>query len=322
MIQLNDDSEQDACQWPQAKQLLIRSDTEELILSSQIRPDWANAAGRDPFGLWASFEIPTSEGRVSQRLRWIPPGRFIMGSPSDEAGRFDNEGPQHEVMISQGYWLFDTPCTQALWQTIMDANSSEFKSPKRPVESISWEDVQEFIARLNQQISGLNLVLPSEAQWEYACRAGTNEATFAGDLEILGDCNAPILDRIAWYAGNSGVDFDLQEGVDSSDWPEKQYPHSKAGTREVAGKDSNPWGLYDMLGNVWEWCQDGQRDYVDKAVTDPRGSFESGAGRVVRGGSWNDDAGGLRSAYRVALQPDYRNDDLGFRCARVHDPEE
>ena len=99
-------------------------------------------------------------------------------------------------------------------------------------------------------------MLPSEAQWEYACRAGTETALYSGNLEILGERNAPALDPIAWYGGNSGVDFDLKDGHDSSDWSEKQYPHTRAGTRPVKLKRVNPWGLYDLLGNVWEWTQD------------------------------------------------------------------
>jgi len=165
----------------------------------------------------------------------------------------------------------------------------------------------------------LDLRLPTEAQWEYACRAGTDTATWYGDLEILGQDNAPILDEIAWYSGNSGVDFDyfdLTEGFDSSAWKEKQYPHVAAGTREVKLKRPNPWGLYDMLGNVWEWCLDFWADsYPEGPRTDPMGP-ESGAERVVRGGSWDVIARRMRAAYRAGPLPGARLHDLGFRLSR------
>ncbi|MEO5372602.1 MAG: formylglycine-generating enzyme family protein, partial [Magnetococcus sp. DMHC-1] len=188
---------------------------------------------------------------VTQRLRRIPPGRFLMGSPEDEPGRFPDEGPQHEVTIAKGFWLFDTPCTQALWQAVMGENPSRFKSPDRPVEQVSFEDVQKFLEQINRKVPGLDLILPSEAWWEYACRAGTTTALCTGGIEILGERNAPALNLIAWYGGNSGQGFELAEGEDSRMWPEKQYPHTKAGSRPVKLKEPNPWGLYDMLGNVW-----------------------------------------------------------------------
>ena len=173
---------------------------------------------------------------VRQRLRWIPPGRFLMGSPDDEEGRGSDEGPQHEVTIGSGFWMFDTPCTQALWEALMGKNPSRFQSRDRPVESVTWKDCQEFLRRLNAKV-GLSLSLPSESQWEYACRAGTTEATYAGPLEIKGINNAPILDAIAWYVGNSGIDFELSNGYDASNWPEKQFTFGRgdpSGRQETA----------------------------------------------------------------------------------------
>jgi formylglycine-generating enzyme required for sulfatase activity len=187
-----------------------------------------SATGQDRHGVWAEIDVPPATGKpVRQRMRWIAPGRFRMGSPEGEAGRYDNEGPQHEVQVSRGFWLFDTPCTQALWEAVMGDNPSRFQSPERPVEQVSWEEVQEFLRRIEERVPGL--ALPTEAQWEYACRAGTQTATYAGDLEILGDSNAPLLDAIAWYSGNSGVGFELDNGWDSSDWPGKQYRGQRAG---------------------------------------------------------------------------------------------
>jgi formylglycine-generating enzyme required for sulfatase activity len=283
------------------------------------KPDWASAAGRDVIGEWAEISIPRGRGGpVIQRLRWIPPGRFQMGSPDDEPGRYDEEGPQHEVVITQGYWLFDTPCTQALWEAVMGDNPSELKSPERPVEQVSWEDVQQrFLPALNERFPGF--VLPSEAQWEYACRAGTETALYTGPIEILGENNAPALDPIAWYGGNSGVDFDLKEGWDSSGWPEMQYPNPQSGTHPVARKQPNPWGLFDMLGNVWEWCEDTWHDSYKGGPADGSAweTDKPGAARVVRGGSWNYVARYCRCAFRGRVAPVLRLNHIGFRCARV-----
>jgi formylglycine-generating enzyme required for sulfatase activity len=298
-------------------------DTARHPLATGCPPRWASGWGQDRYGVFVEFTLQ----EVTQRLRWIPPGRFWMGSPEeetqglakddDERERFEREHPRHLVTLTEGYWLFDTPCTQALWEAVMEKNPSQFQSPTRPVEQVSWHDVQDFLARINARIPGLNLTLPSEAQWEYACRAGTETAIYTGELEILGQCNAPALDPIAWYSGNSGVDFDLPKGQDSSSWPEKQYPHIQAGTHPVKLKQANPWGLYDMLGNVWEWCQDGMRDYDQDARTDPTGSLDAGVSRVLRGGSWGNFARNVQATYRNASQPNYHNDIIGFRCARA-----
>ena len=256
------------------------------------RPTWASEIGRDGHGLWAELKIGN---KVSQRLRWIFPGRFRMGSPGTEAGRFENEGPEHEVRIERGFWIFATPCTQEFWEAVMGENPSRFRSPMRPVEQVSWDECRKFVERLNGRQEGLVLSLPSEAQWEYACRAGTETATYAGDLEILGEDNVPVLDGIAWYGGNCGVGFELPDGWDMSERADKQYKFERGGTRPVGLKRPNAWGLYDMLGNVWEWCADEYRE---------RGSGESEASarRVFRGGSWDDDARLVRAAYRVPLR--------------------
>jgi formylglycine-generating enzyme required for sulfatase activity len=237
-----------------------------------------------------------------------------MGSPEDEVGRYENEGPQHEVMIERGFWIFATPCTQALWEAVMGRNPSEFRSPTRPVEQVSWDDCQEFMTRLNARLEGLELSLPSEVQWEYACRAGTTTATYAGELDILGANNAPILDRIAWYRGNCGADFDLANGWDTSGLTERQYAFDRGGTRPVGLKRPNNWGLYDMLGSVWEWCMDTYRPYGERGR-----ETESSTDRVLRGGSWGSDPRSVRAADRSWIGPGYRIDDFGFRCAEFRE---
>ena len=301
---------------PKTSLIIIRSDREELHLRRLTKPDWASGMGRDNYGLFTEITIPDTE--ITQRMRWIPPGRFIMGSPDDEPDRFGSEGPRHEVTLEEGFWLFDTPCTQGLWHGVTGKNPSRFQTPDRPVETVSFDDVQTFLSKLNERAPGLNLGLPSEAQWEYACRAGTDTATYAGPITILGEHNAPVLDAIAWYGGNSGVGFDLDDGYNSSGWKEKQYGHTKAGTHPVGLKQANPWGLYDMLGNVYEWCADAWHPSHEGAPTD--GSARAGAGaasRVIRGGSWLGDARGVRAAYRNRLDPADRDGVVGFRCARV-----
>jgi formylglycine-generating enzyme required for sulfatase activity len=329
----------------------ITTDRDILTLERDTRPKWATAMGRDAFSLHAEFTVPGTE--VTQRMRWIPPGRFAMGSPEDEPGRYRWEGPVHEVTLTTGYWLFDTPCTQALWAAVMrqvpddreearrlirenprwaDRNAmiepSYFKTPERPVESVSHEDLWTFIDRLNLLVPDLNLTLPSEAEWEYACRAGTDTATYAGPIDIRGENNAPVLESIAWYGGNSGVGFELDNGIDSSKWKEKEFPHSRAGTHQVKKRVPNRLGLFDMLGNVYEWCADTwHSDYVGapadgSAWIDHAPGGRREARRVVRGGSWVNDARVVRAAYRNLYGPAYRSSFLGFRCARVQSDSE
>ena len=302
---------------------IIRTDSAELDVTHWTRGHlpWAESFGRDRFGVWSSFRVQQSD----TRLRWIPPGRFRMGSPKDEPGRFWDESPLTDVTHAEGFWLMDAPVTQALWDAVMGPKAdsdhpNQFPDPERPVEMVSWHDAQDFLERLNGQIPGLDLRLPSESEWEYACRAGTETATYAGPMDIVGKRNAPILDEIAWYGGNSGVDFDLADGYDSSGWVEKQYPHERAGTRKVKQKQPNAWGCYDMLGNVWEWCAYESSDTNEDAdpTGAPRPVSQEDGGRllVLRGGGWNNFARNVRSACRDGDAPDGRHDFIGFRCAR------
>ena len=310
---------------PDVQALRLSTDREVLALRRSPRPAWASAMGRDRYGLWAEIAIEGPGGsQVVQRLRWIPPGCFLMGSPDDEPERLDYEGPRHVVTIETGYWLFDTVCSQALWIALLGENPSRFQDPDRPVERVSWQDMHEgFLPALNSRIPGF--ALPSEAQWERACRAGTETALYSGPIEVLGDLDAPALDPIAWYGGNSGVNYDLEEGDDSTKgwWIKrhKQYDHVMAGTRKVKHKAPNPWGLYDMLGNVWGWVEDSGGATYEGAPTDGsvRQTDAVGVNRVIRGGSWYGGARVCRCACRIDAPPDYRLDYLGFRCARVQD---
>jgi formylglycine-generating enzyme required for sulfatase activity len=302
---------------PAPKTAAIKAISSSAELAPTSCPAWATRFGEDPHGLFAEFTIDATV----QRLRWIPPGRFRMGSPDGEEGRFDDEGPRHAVTLASGFWMMDTPVRQSLWQGMMGDNPSRFRSPERPVETVDCEMIARFLSRLSQRIPGLDLALPSEAQWEYACRAGSETATYAGDLEILGEHNAPVLDGIAWYRGNSGDAFERESG----------YPASGPATHPVGRKLANAFGLHDMLGNVWEWCldhwHDDYEDFHDEnedeytcAPTDGSAWIMDGnarAPRVLRGGSWLHPARFVRAASRIGLRQAHRSADVGFRCVSV-----
>jgi len=265
-------------------------------LSGGCPPDWASGWGEDRFGVFTTFTV----GDVSQTMRWIPPGRFRMGSAKDEPERNDSEGPQHEVTIAQGFWLFDTACTQKMWMAVMDDNPARFQDDVRnPVERVSWNDAHAFLARINERIPGLALTLPSEAQWEYACRAGTT-TPFSFGATITPD-QVNYNGKFPYLGGVKGV------------YRQETVP--------VGRLPPNPWGLYEMHGNVSEWCADAAHSNYDGAPIDGTAWTESeraaDAMRVLRGGSWSDDARAARSACRLWLRPDVRYDDLDFRCACV-----
>ena len=222
----------------------------------------------------------------------IPPGEFLMGS----TGRYAvvHEQPLTRVRISKGFYLGKYEVTQDEWQAVMGNNPSFHSScGSCPVEQVSWEDAQAFIGRLNALSGGGRYRLPTEAEWEYAARAGTTTGTYAGDIaNPFG--NNPVLNGIAWYAENSG-----------------------GRTHPVGQKAPNGFGLYDMLGNVWEWVGDWYGDYPGRAVTDPVGPA-SGSERVLRGGSWGAGvyARSCRSASRLGFSPGSRFNSMGFRLLR------
>ena len=242
---------------------------------------------------------------------YVPAGSFMMGSPASEAERLEREGPIHKVSISKGFYLGKYQVTQDEWQKLMGSNPSHYKNAGNlaPVESVSWNECQDFCHK-----AGSGMRLPTEAEWEYACRAGTRTTLYNGEMKIVGTNNAPALDPIAWYGGNCGVYY--EGGVDSSQWAEKQYDHTRASTHPVGRKLPNSWGLYDMIGNVWEWCQDWyDGDYYKNSPERDLTGPISGANRVLSGGSWVNGAGNCRTAYRGSNWPGYRGNIVGLRVA-------
>jgi formylglycine-generating enzyme required for sulfatase activity len=233
---------------------------------------WAARSGQDAFGAYADLEV---KGQV-QRFRWCPPGRFVMGSPKDRN--------QRNVTLTSGFWMGDTPVTQGLYAAVMGRNPSRFRSAfsvDLPVEMVSRDDAQELVAGLNRLTRSDSFRLPTEAEWEYAARAGTT-----------GERYGPA-DEIAWTAENS-----------------LQRPHS------VGQKRPNPWGLYDTLGNVWEWVEDVYADYPPGELLDPKGSGWS-FNRVARGGSWSDDPCFAQVAIRSKNAFGSRDGYLGLRLVRT-----
>jgi formylglycine-generating enzyme required for sulfatase activity len=234
---------------------------------------------------------------IGMKFVLIPDGSFMMGSklsPEKTIEKFGgkirwykNEHPQHEVTISEPFYLQTTQVTQVQWQTVMGANPSRFRDcgTDCPVEKVSWDEAKEFIDKLNMREITDKYRLPTEAEWEYACRAGKqSHFSFGNDYSKLSE--------YAWYRGNS-----------------------KKQTHPVGTKKPNRWGLYDMHGNVWEWCQDWYGEYPSGSVVDPTGP-SNGKYRVQRGGSWDFSQGLVRCAFRNWNATNYLNYDIGFRCAK------
>lgn len=260
------------------------------------RPPWASSWGRDRSGLFADLTVY----QVVQRLRWLPPGEFWMGSPDDEPGHHHGEG-RRGVRLTMGLWLADSACTQALWQAVMGSNPAHFQGDlQRPVEQVSFDDVQLFLQQLREQLPpGCLPGLPTEAEWEYACRAGTDTAFHFG----------PAIDR-------NLVNFNA-----AHDTPLAQRGEESKSTVPVKSLPPNAWGLHEMHGNVWEWCDDYSRVFPPQRpigiAENPLGSREQGpdAPRAMRGGSWFHGAVAARSALRGAERRADRGHYLGFRLA-------
>ncbi len=267
----------------------VRKFNSDSLYPPAFPTSWANEWGEDEFGLYLDWNFKA----IVQRFRWILPGTFTMGSPETEAERGEDE-TQHLVTLTQGFWLADSACTQALWLAVMKNNPSYFDGEHdNPVEQVSWDNVRQFIQTINTQFPDLQARLPTEAEWEYACRAGTTTPFSFGETITPESVN---YDGTFPYAG-------AEKGL----FREK--------TVSVKSLPPNPWGLYEMHGNVWEWCADWYGDYPTVAVVDPSGPSMEQECRVLRGGSWFDYAWWARSAYRNGLEPDYRNNSIGFRLA-------
>ena len=236
---------------------------------------------------------PKSRGRLSPgqkrtfagfEMIWCPPGEFLMGSPAREANRDDDERC-HPVVLSRGFWLGKYPVTQEQWELVMGSNPSRFTAdPRLPVERVSWNDCQDFLRYLNADGAG-EFRLPTEAEWEYACRAGSATAYCFGD-------DAAQLGHYAWYSDNANGQ-----------------------TAPLGQLKPNAWNLHDMHGNVCEWCQDWYGVYPDDTITDPSGPGSSRY-RVLRGGTWYGGGGECRSASRGNGPAGFQDDQTGLRLLR------
>ena len=226
--------------------------------------------------------IPVKDGICIEMVK-VEGGTFMMGATSEMKNPNSNEKPVHQVTLTNDYYMGKYEVTQALWQAVMGSNPSNFKGDNLPVETVNWNDCQEFISKLNS-LTGRKFRLPTEAEWEYAARGGKKSRGY----QYSGSSN---ISDVAWYDENSGS---------------KTHP--------VGTKQANELGIYDMTGNVWEWCSDWYGSYSSSSQTNPMGS-DSGAKRVRRGGSWCYIARICRSSYRYGDAPDCRGLYLGLRLA-------
>ena len=267
----------------------VTGDVNKQVPAGRHRIVWNMLAEREKLaGANICFKVDGDAGRftvngVSFEMVLVEGGTFRMGATSEQGGEaYNNEKPVHSVTLSS-YYIGKTEVTQALWQAVLGSNPSDFKGAGLPVECVSWYDCQEFIQKLNR-LTGRNFRLPTEAEWEFACRGGNNSRgyKYSGSNDI---------DNVAWYWDNSGRN-----------------------TYSVATKTPNELGIYDMSGNVWEWCSDWYADYTANSQTNPTGP-QSGSFRVRRGGSWFSYARYSRSSIRSDDFPTYRSNFLGFRLA-------
>ncbi|MCX7359608.1 MAG: formylglycine-generating enzyme family protein, partial [Alphaproteobacteria bacterium] len=284
----------------------------ETALSTWIENDLKRCPAKiKPLSVWRDA-IPGLTSTASPEMVTMPTGRFLMGSPEDEAGRYDSEGPQHEVQIHYPFAMGKFPITFEQWDAAIDAGASlrrigtgaqswassdqGWGRGTRPVIGITWGDAQDYISWLNEQLRSCAdgpYCLPSEAEWEYACRAGTDAAFSFG---------ATILPTQANFGGEAKLRSGSQK--------------SKGATTPVGSYRANAFGLHDMHGNVYEWCEDGWSENYNDAPSDGTARYTE-RGPVVRGGSFYDDARHLRSAYRTWPSPPMLVAEVGFRLARM-----
>ena len=229
-----------------------------------------------------AITIPVKDGICIEMVK-VEGGTFMMGATSEMKNPNSNEKPVHQVTLTNDYYMGKYEVTQALWQAVMGSNPSEYKGDNLPVETVSWNDCQKFISKLNS-LTGRMFRLPTEAEWEYAARGGKESRGY----QYSGSSN---ISDVAWYDENSGS---------------KTHP--------VGTKQANELGIYDMTGNVWEWCSDWYSSYSSSSQTNPTGS-DSGSARVSRGGGWNCNASYCRLSVRFYYTPDFRLDILGLRLA-------
>ena len=269
--------------------IIIHTGKERHEIRTMICPPWAFAIGRDRYGLFT--EITVKDVRFV--MRWMPPGNFMMGSPEDEPERYPYEGPQHSVKIKEGFWLAETVCTQELWTAVMGDNPSRFTDDSQnPVENVDREEISVFMETINSLVPYLSVCLPSEAQWEYGCRAGTTTPFWFGDELSVEKAN---------YDGRKPYNDGLKGEFRGKTVPVKSF-------------ERNPWGLYQMHGNVWEMCQDFWHNTYNGAPDD--GSvWEGGDIEIIvyRGGSWFHFGQFLRSASRGNWH--FANVNRSFRLA-------
>ena len=229
-----------------------------------------------------AISIPVKDG-ISIDMVKVEAGTFMMGATSEMKDPYSDEKPVHQVTLTNDYYMGKYEVTQALWQAVMGSNPSNFKGDNLPVETVNWNDCQEFISKLNS-LTGRKFRLPTEAEWEYAARGGKKSRgyQYSGSRKIS---------DVAWYEGNS-----------------------RSKTHPVGRKQANELGIYDMSGNVWEWCSDWYSSYSSSSQTNPTGS-DSGSSRVLRGGCRNGLARTCRLSYRIDFTPGYRSYNLGLRLA-------